>query len=390
MSLLVPRDRATIQARYLARRRGRYAARGVALETGVGSPEWLLASALAVMVEGLEAHGAAGLRQLHPDQAVGGMLSAHGDVLQLPRAAGERDADYQGRLAARWQERLPAGSPAEWVAACEAVTGVTDAYAYARLRPGTAGTFTLGCSTIVVRGAAQGDSPTNTRIASGAVLAHVAAYLVGAEDAAGVAVTDGTELRPVCAQVGNVSVEAISESVQNVEAVLTNAPTHPFPWTGSHAIVASTTGTITILGSYEDLAGLPLLANVGTTVYRGGYHRATVTTAVFGGVNTVLTLAAALDAAPTGTVYPAPPNFEALRLRVLDLFDRLTPGDTNVNASRHPSVADAPATLYLAALDDALLNGDGVIAATYNAPAADTVPAAKAQATLGTLLMVSA
>jgi hypothetical protein len=223
-------------------------------------------------------------------------------------------------------------------------------------------------------------------------LAHVRAYLDGTENAAGVVNGPGTEQwRPLAAPLGNLLVETITSTKQTVEIQVEAAVTHPFPWSGSYAIVASTDTTVTIAGDHEDLAGLPILANVGETLYRGGYYAVQVTTAVFGGVNTVLTLAETLLAAPAGTIYPAPPFWLALRTAIFTLFDALTPGDSTTPSRWPPVTASQPTVLRRAALMRSALSAPGVLRVTsIPLPAANVTPTTKAQITLGTLLVTSA
>lgn len=387
MSLLVPRDRATIQAALLGSENARTAAGGTALDVREGSDAWMRASALAVILEGLEAAAANAMRDILPDQATGGRLNAHGDVIQRPRRTDETDASYQTRQLVWWQERLMASDPAAWVAACEEVSVVDDAFCFVQLAPGSASYFTLGTTVIVARGPAQGDSPVNTRVLSAPQLAHVLAYLEGTEDAAGNPVSDGTQLRPVTARDGNYDVEAIQEDAQPVRIQIVNAPSSAFPWSGTVAITGSTTSTIEVLGDRTDLANLEALAAIGTSVYRGSYHRTNLGAAVFDGVHTTFTLTAALDAAPSGDLYPCPANWESIRARVLALFDALGPGDavplSLIDPSRFPSEeATAPGTLSLAALYVAVGNAQDVLAVTPLTPSADVIPDPMHQVTL--------
>jgi uncharacterized phage protein gp47/JayE len=173
---------------------------------------------------------------------------------------------------------------------------------------------------------------------------------------------------------------------------VTAAPTHPFPWSGSHVIGASTTADVEVNGDQSALEGLDVLVNVGTANARGGYVRATVATAVYDGSSTtLLTFAAALAAAPSvgGSVYPCPPFFEEAQRAVFDLFDALTPGDTSP-ARRVPSeLAAGRATLYASRLINAVLSVEGVLGVTLATPSANVTPSAKSLVTLGTFLVRS-
>ena len=390
MSVLTARDREVLRGALLARLGARHAAAGAELDTREGTDAWQLTAALAVLLSALEGQAQSGVLQLLPDRAVSGYLDAHGVTAELPRRADELDAAYQSRLASWWAERLMALDPGELRARVMAHPLVTDAFVYPRLEPGSSNTFTLGCATVVARGAVQGDSPTNTRLLSGTDLAHLQEYLRGGEDAEGtVGGADAQSYLPVCAPIGNVSLEAIAEDSRDVLLVVTPSPTHPFPWSGSHAVVSSTTADITVAGDQSALAARPILVKLGPSYYRGGYYAVNVTTAVFGGVNTVLTLAETLITAPLGTIYPAPPFWRDLRQAMLDLFDTLSPGDS-ATPSRWPRVTqEDPAVLRLAAIYKAAVSVPGVSRVSITSPGANVTPTTRAQVTLGTLLVTA-
>lgn len=386
-SLLTARDRDTIRAALLSRLADRYRGDAVKLDDRRGSDAWQETAALAVILSGIEAHAAGAVGQLLPDLATGGTLTSHGTVGEITRGATESTEDYRARVLAWWRERLPTCSEGDLVALAEATDACTQACVYRRLQPATAATYTAGCWTMVACGAPQGSSATNTRVLAAGDLAHVAAYIEGTEDEHGVA-TSGVQQRPVCGLVGNYSVEACSTLATDVALALTNAPTHPFPWAGSHAIVGSAVGWVTVAGDQSALAGLPMLAHIGTANARGGYVRVPILTAVFGGVNTTLTFDA-LAAAPTGTIHPCPPNFEQVRDATFALFDALGPGDTGA-PSRWPSPSTSwPSVLYRVALRAAAMRAEGVRDVTDTAPGADVTPAAKTIATLRDFLVTA-
>ncbi len=360
------------------------------LDLRTESPEYVETAALGVLLAALERQAEGALGQILPDTAGAQHLTAHGTTPDLPRLDGERDTDYRARLRAWWSQRTGAGSPADLVAWAEATSLCDEAYVYPRLQPGSTSTTTLGCWTLVALGEAQGSGATNTRVLSSGDRAKVKKYIEGEADASGTTV-DGEELRPVCSREGNYAIEACGTTTQNVDVQVTAAPTHPFPWSGSVAVVSATTTDAVVSGDYSGLAGLDVLALVGTGYARGGYVRATIATASYdsGPGETTITFAEALDAVPSGTLYPAPPFFEELRDAVFDLFDALGPGDTSP-ASRWPSESErGRATLYAAQLEHAALSTTGVNGVTLSSPSGNTTPAAKALVTLGTFLVRS-
>jgi hypothetical protein len=359
------------------------------LDLRQGSPEYVEAAALGVLLAALERQAEGAATQILPNTASGQHLTAHGTTADLPREAGELDAPYRARQRAWWAQRTGTGGGEDVVAWAEATSTCDEAYAYPLLQTGSTSTTRYGCWTLVALGPAQGSSASNTRLLAAGDLAKVKKYLEGEADAAG-APASGEELRPIASVHGNWAVEAVTETTQNVDVQVTAAPTHPFPWSGSHAIVSATLADADVAGDQTALVGLDVLVNVGTAAARGGYIRATVASASFGGVNTTLTFAEALAAVPTGTIYPCPPFFEVARTAAFDLFDALGPGDTAVTARRWPTQSErGRATLYAAQLEHALLEVDGVVGVSLVTPSGNVTPAAKALVTLGTFLVRS-
>lgn len=384
--ILDARTRETIRAALLSRLAARFDAGDAPLDIRDPGDAYQMTDALAVLLSALEGQAAGALSQILPDQATGSWLDAHGDVPPLPREDGELDADYQARILAWWGYRLPTGSPADLVSVCEATDFVTEAYAY----PSNGGGAVRGLCDVRVMGAAQGESATDTRVLSNADLAHVRAYIEGDEDIHGASTPGGEQRRIVGAKMtplGNVEIYNATAQVQNVALAVANAPTHPWPWTGSHAIASSNTISWTVSGDHTDLAGLPWLLFVGTSNARGGYMRVTPPTATFNsGPNTTkFDAPSTLPAAPTGTGYPAPPNWEQIRDAVFGVFDALTPGDTSP-ATRYPAPTGArPTKLYLGGLYAAVEAADGVVDSSVTTPATTITPTALFRITLGTL-----
>lgn len=384
--ILDARTRETIRAALLSRLAARFDAGDAPLDIRDPGDAYQMTDALAVLLSALEGQAAGAPSQILPDQATGSWLDAHGDVPPLPREDGELDADYQARILAWWGYRLPTGSPADLVSVCEATDFVTEAYAY----PSNGGGAVRGLCDVRVMGAAQGESATDTRVLSNTDLAHVRAYIEGDEDIHGTSTPGGEQRRIVGAKMtplGNVEIYNATAQVQNVALAVANAPTHPWPWTGSHAIASSNTISWTVSGDHTDLAGLPWLLFVGTSNARGGYMRVTPPTATFNsGPNTTkFDAPSTLPAAPTGTGYPAPPNWEQIRDAVFGVFDALTPGDTSP-ATRYPAPTGArPTRLYLGGLYAAVEAADGVVDSSVTTPATTITPTALYRITLGTL-----
>lgn len=377
MSTFVARDRSTIRAQLVARLEARARGRGETLDTREGSWEWLKTSSLAVLLEALERQAAGGLAQILPDRAAGPHLDAQGELVSLPRADGETAEAHRQRVLAWWSTVLGTGSPADLVAVCEASGECEEAYAYPYYNAN------LGRVDLVCLGPAQGQSVANTRALDGTARTAIEDYL---HDTLGVA---GGERRVVCAPVGNLSIVALSELVQDVAVAIRNDATRPFPWSGSYPITVSGTTSWKVAGDHADLVNLPWLLNVGTAFVRGGYQRVIPTGASYdGGTNrTTFTVATAMPAGPTGTGYPCPPNWEAIRDSVFEYFDTLSPGDTSP-ATRHPApTAARPTILYRAPLLRAVLGVRGVSRVSLTTPAATVTPVARQLVTLGTLLV---
>ena len=228
----------------------------------------------------------------------------------------------------------------------------------------------------------------------------------GTRDVTGAPVTDGVQLRPVTLPPENASIEAIATTAENVTLEITNNEANPFPWSGSHALTSASSTTLVVAGDQTALNGLDALVRVdatGTTNTRGGYRRYTLPTGVYnGGTNrTTWTFSDPFPDTPSGTIYPAPPNYEEIRAAVFAYFDALGPGDTDPPSRWPPESSEARATLYRSALAAAALtssvgvsNGQvvytptGVLSAVVTTPGADVAPPQKTVVVLGLLLIV--
>jgi uncharacterized phage protein gp47/JayE len=306
----------------------------------------------------------------------------------------ESDSAYAARIIARRQNRPASGNVEDWRDWCKSVTGVEEAYVYPLMDPsGT--TNTLGCVTVVCVGPAQGDSTTNTRILDSDAIDIVAGFLEGTNDAEGNTVSNGVQLRPVTIREDDYTIAAATADEEDVELVLVNNAANAFAFTSPTRLarVGSTTTSLTVAGDYSALSGKAVLLHVGTTNARGGFVSATITTAVFGGVNTVLTFAA-VASAPTNdfagyALYPAPANWAEVRDAVFAHFDALGPGDASSPSRRYPAEdVQARATFYRNGLIRDVMSVSGVLNATIpSTPAADVTPAAKAIVTLRQLVI---
>lgn len=387
-TLLTARERDAIRAGLLGRIAAIFQQHEV--EYSLENPDvgYLEANALATILSGAEKRAEGALDAILPDKAIGDSQRHHGRILDLAQSAGETPHDFAERILATRRLRLGAGTPAEWVAWAKQVTGVSDAYWYSRLAPGTV-TSTPGTGILIVLGPPQGQGVTDTRIVSGAILTRVKNFILGTVDQDGNAIA-GAELKPVSMPVSaglvgasNVDINTTYPLPTDVTLSIRNIPAFEFPWApyAGLAVDSSTTNSVVVVGDYHMLAGLPMLLNIGTANVRGGYVKVVATTAVFGGVKTVISFAAQA-AAPIGTVYPAPPNWTQLRDAVFGVFDALGPGD--FSSRRYPLVdVSGDPVLRLNNLGKAAMNVKGVLSALV-APG-DTTPSGTQIVELGTL-----
>jgi hypothetical protein len=315
---------------------------------------------------------------------------------------------WAARIISRLRERPASGNQADWAAWVNDYTALSieDVYVYPLLQPsgtdpapiGSGTTGVLGCVTVVPIGPAQGDSVTNTRILGtgnipGGALIEIHEYIEGTRRADGVVVPDGTQLRPVTMSASDYVIEAAQVGSQAVDMTVVPNAANAFPFAFTAAVSGtSTTTSLVVVGNYTagatNLASQPVLVNVGTAAYRGGYYRIVLPVGVFGGVNTVFDLTSTpLPAAPTGTLYPAPGCWSAIRTAIFALFDSLGPGDTSPPRRWPNEDNGARATLYRSAIVAAAMSAQGVLSATVTTPGTDVAPAQKQIVTLGELLV---
>lgn len=497
------RNRDTIRDELLAYLRAEYAAAtpSRALLTSRGSPDWLNASALAVLLEALEAQAEQNTRDILPDQASDAAVARHAYVYGVDRRTGvaaqltvtvtgtpsatvniaagttmtwtdgtlylvtsssvtlsgggsgtiavtatttgastTRDAGdtltfasapsglnptgavasvvttgadqetvqaWAQRIVDRLRFRPSSGNDADWRSWALGYLGldIREAWVYPLLQPpasypglGTEGV--LGCVTLVVAGEPQGDSATNTRLlgaSSGAAIPEVKEYVNGTRNILGLPVTSGDQLRPVTIATADVSVEAITTQAQSVQATIAVNDANAFPFSFSPPLidVSSTSTSLVVAGNYSssgtDMEDMAVLVNTDYTVYRGGYYRVALPAGTYdgGSGNTTFNLTATpLPTAPSGSVYPAPGNWSAIRLAVFGYFDALGPGNDSTFTRFPPEDYTARAKVYKQALASALMAVPGVLSATVTTPGADVTPARKTVVTLTTLLVV--
>lgn len=361
------RDRATLVRDLLGRLGARYDAAGETLDTRVGSPAWLRAQGIAAILESLDMQAAAAEDQILPDRAAGLHLAAHGELAEVARGALSQEA-WRAEILGWWREEMPPMGVEDWVELLESHPEVDRAFAFPGVDPDAGIVDTHGCTTFVLLGAPQGDAAEMIV----PDLDAVRAWLAGTEDAVGIAGL-GPERRPVCAHPDAVRVIRALELAAALTVSIENAPTHPFPWTGSmtgFGITDATTFVVT--GDHTDKIGLPCLVNTTgsfITAQRGGYGRVVPTGGSYNGGTgrTTFTLAANTFQAPftiNGDVLPCPPNWESVREAVFALLDTLGPGDTSPSRRYPPPDIERPATLYPAALRAAVLAVEGVVNVT--------------------------
>lgn len=379
-TILTARERDAIRAGLVGRMAALF--QGAGVEYSFENPDigYLEANALATILAGAEQRAASAPDAILPDKAIGDSQRHHGRILDLAQSAEETPHEFAERILATRRLRLGAGTAPEWVAWAKQVSGVVDAYWYSLVAPGTTGPGVLGTGIILGMGPAQGQSVADTRVLTGA-LAAMSGYIDGT--------ADGIQRRPVSTPLGaafNVGVETCGVNVIDVAFSVTNLPSFEFPWApyAGLAIVASTLTTVTVAGDHHTLAGLPMLLFVGTANARGGYVKVVATTAVFGGVNTVISFAAQA-AAPTGTIYPAPANWQLLRDAIFAMFDAMGPGDTAPPSRFPPPDLGGDPTLRITHLIKTVMGVKGVLGTTIIAPGGNTTPAQKRILELGTL-----
>lgn len=332
-------------------------------------------------------------------------LNATMTVLSCVPAVGPAtDDEYRALLLGRLQDRPASGNRSDWRSWVTSYLGTTvaDAYVYPLLKPpvtppGVGTTGTLGCVSVVAVGPAQGDSFVNTRIipsddlstrTEGTPLPRIIDYINGTRTVAGVPTVDGYQLRPVTMgpDGDNWTVETPDTYNTNCELTLVMSAPFAFPWSGTMFTQPTSTNTsLVVLGDQTAKEGLSALVLPSTPNARGNYRQVTLGNATYSAPNT--TFDQTLD--PVGSpadyinVYPAPPNWQAIRTAVFAFFDSLAPGDTSP-ASRWPADGQ-DGSLYQSSLAAAVIAVPGVLSCTVNLPATNLTPIEKTIYTLSNL-----
>lgn len=317
----------------------------------------------------------------------------------------ESDEVLAQRVIAQRQERPASGNRADLKNWCESFVGVGKAYVYPLTKP-VVHIYELGCATCLV----LKDPPTAEQVYNPVAISRVIPpnicgflkdYILGLRNSEGELVTNGTRLLPVTVNEDDFEFTSATEVVTNVTIEVLNNSTNAFPWSGTFTIESSTTTQVVINANATALAGKSCAFFVDIDNIRGGYQVVTVLDAQFdtpSAGKTTLTFVDdfAFAAAPTGTIYPACPNDDAIRRGVFAYFDALGPGDispTMTNAEhckRWPAEnMEARATLYKNALEASTFV-TGVIDANLVTPASDQVPNFGELFILGTLLILEA
>ena len=318
-------------------------------------------------------------------------LNATMTVLSCVPAVGPAtDDEYRALLLGRLQDRPASGNRSDWRSWVTSYLGtpVPEAYVYPLLKPpvtppGVGTTGTLGCVTVVAVGPAQGDSFVNTRLVpsddlstrtAGTPLPRIIDYIDGDRTIAGVPTVDGYQLRPVTMgpDGDNWTVQTFVERFTNADLTLVMSAPFAFPWSGTMFTQPTSTNTsLVVLGDQTAKEGLSALVLPVTPDARGNYRQVTLGNATYSAPNT--TFDQTLD--PVGSpanytyVYPAPPNWGAIRTAVFAFFDSLAPGDTSP-ASRWPADGQSGA-LFRSSLAAAVIAVPGVLSCVVNTPTTD-------------------
>lgn len=317
-----------------------------------------------------------------------------GVVLSIETAGGniESESAWASRIISRMRERPATFNRADVVALIEDFAGVEQAYVYPLLQPGTDRVGIPGTLQVVVvgpvatnleTGVQNGDSPTNTRFIGtpGELQTDIKAYFEGTVDNEGVTVPRASQkqLRPPTILEADYSIRSAARLPQHVEMTAVVTAQNACQWSGTMSAVAGTNNDthFTVSGDHRDRVGLRMLVELSTSDYRGARIMVTPSSGTLDmSGNTVFVVATSMGGTPIfpGDVYPAPANWNAIRLAIFALFDRLTPGDAAAPSERWPGDDEAgPSTLYLGELIAAVCSVPGVVNATVVAPVADVV-----------------
>ena len=336
--------------------------------------------------------------------APAGLLAPMSVLSCVPAVGPATDEVYRAVLLGRLRDRPASGNRSDWRSWVTGYLGtsVPEAYVYPLLKPpaappgvGTPGT--LGCVSVVAIGPAQGDNFENLRLvpsddlstrAIGMPLPHIIEYIDGDRTIAGVPTADGYQLRPVTMgpDGDNWTVETPENYNTGCELTLVLSAAFAFPWAGTMFTEPTSTNTsLVVLGDQTAKEGLSALVLPVTPDARGNYRQVTLGPSSYTAPNT--TFDQSLD--PVGSpanytyVYPAPPNWNLIRLAVFAFFDSLAPGDTSP-ASRWPADGQ-DGSLYQSSLAAAVIAVPGVLSCTVDLPATSLTPIEKSIYTLSTL-----
>lgn len=322
-------------------------------------------------------------------------LDPTGEVTEVTTSGEDVESDdaLRARILARIRQRPGSGNAEDWIDWCESVDGVEEAYVYPLLQPGTDTGDTLGCVSVVVLGPPQGDSPTNTRYLSNDKLIEIKAFINGTADETGATVTDGTQLRPAC--IADADFEIYRPNLTNVAVSLevTNTARYPFAFSGTLTVdPSSTSSSLVVSGDHASKTGKVVLCDVGSAAHRGSWQATELKSGSYNGGTGKTTFTVSLSGAPVTLVaYPAPANWQALRLAYFAYFDALGPRDTATPRRWPTEDVKGRATAYVSQLTAVALSVAGVVTATVILPAGDTAPGdAKGLCVLETLLVTEA
>jgi hypothetical protein len=329
---------------------------------------------------------------------------------------GDTDTEKLANLRAYRRGRPASGSPAWWCKTAEDTAAVYRCYCYPNLKPnvgayavGDADLDHLGTVTNIVLGQPQGDSTNQSYLidgVQGAEPAAVRGYFLGTYDVDGnIAVGEPRYpgvIDPTTSASFTLETPILSDI--GVDLTLTLDALNAYPWSGTLTVnVASTRTALALTGDQRAYAGKRILVFVGTSGIRGGYQIITLPTfplPTYDGVKTTFDLSQTpLNAVPSGTVYPAPGNWESFRLAMFSFFDNLGPGDVPDAIAVAPARAMHRRRRYppqswmgicdvtLSRLAAAVLAVPGIVDVAINTPVVDQIASPKQMFRLTTLLV---
>lgn len=290
------------------------------------------------------------------------VMAAPGDTSSLLLAGAELESieALRERVTLWRKEKAQAGNRSDWVGWATSVSGVGSAYIYPRTRRvsngvggynwsyAVHGSLVLmplapapGADTYVQNADGTmglGLSPDFSRLPSELLRVYVGDYIEGTRDAAGAPVPEALQeqLRPATLAPGNYELGAPLAAETNITIRVTADPAIAlWPWgtDGSpRTVLSSTTNTLTLSDATGITAGSRLAVRVGTNVVRGGWW---ILRAAAAPVGAVVTLTTPLPAEPgvASQVRPDCGLWDEIRRRVLQHFDGLGTGDTQVPVS---------------------------------------------------------